>query len=247
MGSSRMPGKVLRSYKNITPLCILIRKLKKTKKISKIILATTNLKKDDIFKKYCKKKKIYLFRGSNNNVLERYYLASKKFKSKNIIRITGDCPFLDIHTLKQMIKIQNKKKYEYLANTYPLPCTYPDGSDIEIFTKNTLDKTYNNAKLPSDKEHVTKYMWSSKIFKIYQLKLKKNLSKYRYTIDIPEDFRLFCFIIDSFKRKKIYKIGMNEIVKLIKKNPSIIKYQKKIKRNFGWKKSLEKDKNYLNI
>lgn len=247
MGSLRLPGKVLKSYKNSTPLCILIERLRKVKKISKIIISSTNLKKDNIFKKYCKNKKIYLFRGDNNNVLKRFYDTAKKFKSKNIIRVTSDCPFIDIKTLEKMIKIQIKKKYNYLANTYPLPCHYPDGSDIEIFTNFTLNETFKNAKLPSEKEHVTKYMWSSKKFKIYQLKLKKNLSKYRYTLDILEDFNLFCFILDSFPRKNFFKVGMNQIVNLLEKNPSVIKYQKKIKRNFGWDKSLKKDKMYLNV
>ena len=247
MGSSRLPGKVLMAYKNTTPLCILIKKLKRIKRISKIIIATTKLKKDDVFIKYCKIKKIHLFRGSNTNVLKRFYETSKKFKSQNIIRITSDCPFIDIATLEKMIKFQIKKKYDYIANTYPLPCTYPDGSDIEIFTSSTLFETFKKVNLPSDKEHVTKFMWSSKIFKIYQFKLKKNLSKYRYTLDIIEDFKLYCFIVDSFPGNGIYKVGMNEIVKLIQKNLFMIKYQKKIKRNFGWNNSLERDKEYLNV
>ena len=246
MGSSRLPGKALKSYKKISPLDVLISRVDKIKKISKIIVATTNQKKDDIFKKFFKQKKIELFRGHDDNVLKRYYLAAKKFNSKNIIRLTGDCPFIDIFTLKKMINLQIKKKYDYLANTYPLPCSYPDGSDIEIFKFKTLSKTYKLAKLPSEKEHVTKYMWDSKKFNTMQLRLKKNLSKYRYTIDIKEDFKLFCFIIDSFPKKKFLYASMNEIINLINNNPSKISYQRKIKRNFGWQNSLERDKKYFN-
>ncbi len=246
MGSTRLPGKTLKNYKGITPLNILVRKLKKINKISKIIIATTKLKEDNIFKKFCKKENVSLFRGSNLNVLNRYFHAAKKFKSKNIIRVTSDCPFIDNTTLNKMINLQIKNNYDYLSNTYPTPCTYPDGSDIEIFNFQTLNKTYKKAVLPSDKEHVTKYMWNSKIFKTKQINLQKDLSKYRYTIDIKDDFKLFCFIIDSFSKKKILDFKMNEIIKLIDRNPSKILYQKKIKRNFGWNKSLKKDKEYLN-
>tara|TARA_B100000767_G_scaffold108865_1_gene104337 strand:+ start:12232 stop:13002 length:771 start_codon:yes stop_codon:yes gene_type:complete len=247
MGSTRLPGKALKTHKKISPLDILISRLEKIEDISKIIIATTKQPKDDIFKEFCKKKKIELFRGDSDNVLKRYYFAAKKFESENIIRLTSDCPFVDTFTLKKMMKIQTKKKYDYLANTYPLPCSYPDGSDIEIFTIKTLTKTFKSAFLPSEKEHVTKYMWSSKKFNTSQLKLKKSLSKYRYTIDIKEDFKLFSFIIDSFPKKKFLTVDMNEIINLIKNNPSKVFYQKNLKRNFGWQKSLKRDKKYLYV
>ena len=195
MGSSRLPGKVLKSYDNINSLDIIIEKLKNIKEINKIILATTKKKEDYIFYNYCKKKNIYFFRGAENNVLKRFYDCAKVFKLKNIIRITSDCPFVDIHTIKKMINIQKKKKFDYLANTYPLPCKFPDGSDIEIFKFSTLKKTFENSRLPSDKEHVTKYMWESKKFKIKKIDTRKDLSTYRYTIDTEKDFKLFCQIL----------------------------------------------------
>ena len=246
MGSTRLPRKVLKKYKEKTPLCILIERLKKIKKIKKIIISTTNLKEDCIFKNYCKQKKIFLYKGDTNNVLKRFYKTAKNYNSNNIIRVTSDCPFIDIKTLEKMINLQIKNNYDYLANTYPLPCSFPDGSDIEIFTNKTLSQTFKLAKLPSEKEHVTKYMWSSKKFKIFRLKSKINLSKYRYTVDILEDFKLFCFILDSFPRKDFYKIGMMKIINLIKKNPLEVEYQKNIKRNFGWNNSIKKDLKYLN-
>lgn len=101
MGSKRLPGKSLMNYKNITPLEVLVKRIKKIKKINQIIIATTNLKKDKIFLKYAKKLNVKVFRGSSENVLNRYYAASKFFKSKNIIRLTADCPFIDISTIKK--------------------------------------------------------------------------------------------------------------------------------------------------
>ncbi len=244
MGSSRLPGKSLKKFMGITPLETLVKRLKGIKEIKKIIIATTNLKEDRIFIKYAKKLKTDLFTGSVSNVLQRYYFAAKKFKSDKIIRLTADCPFIDKLTLKKMIKIFNSKKYNYLSNTYPLPCSYPDGSDIEIFDFCSLEKSYKEVFLPSDKEHVTKYLWNSKKFKCKRIDNNKDLSKYRYTIDTIDDFKLFKFLI-KMNYKNYINLSMKKIIKLIDANPSIVNYQKNIKRNFGWSSSYKKDKNYM--
>ena len=102
MGSKRLPGKSLRSYKNITPLEVLYKRLKKVKEVSKIIVATTKEKKDDKIVNFCKNLNISYFRGSSNNLLNRYYCAAKKFKSKEIIRLTADNPFIYNKTLNQL-------------------------------------------------------------------------------------------------------------------------------------------------
>ena len=187
MGSTRLPGKTLMKFNNVTPLEVLIKRVKKIKNIKLIIIATTKLKEDDIFEKYAKKLNIKIFRGNSKNVLERYYLAAKFFNSKNIIRLTADCPFIDQFTVTKMMKLFNTNKYDYISNTYPMPCTFPDGSDIEIFNFKSLKKNKLEAFLPSDKEHVTKYFWKSKKFRCYRYDNLIDLSKYRYTIDIAED------------------------------------------------------------
>tara|TARA_B110000003_G_C16587460_1_gene510429 strand:+ start:483 stop:926 length:444 start_codon:yes stop_codon:yes gene_type:complete len=110
MNSNRLPNKVLLNYKNLTPLSILIERLKRSKHLNKIIIATTEKKSDNKIVKFCKKNKIFFFRGDENNVLKRYYLAAKKFKVKRIIRITSDCPLIDYRILDNMIKNFKKKK-----------------------------------------------------------------------------------------------------------------------------------------
>ena len=244
MGSKRLPGKSLMKYNNTTPLEVLIKRIKKINGIKLIVIATTKLKKDDIFIEYAEKLNVKLYRGSNNNVLDRYYAAAKFYKSQNIIRLTADCPFIDQTTLIKMMKFFSTNKYDYVANTYPLPCSFPDGSDIEIFNFKSLKKNKLESYLPSDKEHVTKYFWRSKKFKCFRIDNKINLSKYRYTIDISDDFSLFKALIDN--HQNYLNIDMKKIIKFIDQNPNLIKYQKKIKRNFGWSDSLKKDKLYLN-
>ena len=120
----------------------MINRLRKSKKIDEIFIATTKREEDKKIVSFCKKNSIRYFRGAANNVLSRYYYTSKKFNISNIIRITSDCPLVDYRTIDDMIKIFDKKKINYYANTYPLPTTYPDGMDIEIFTEKTLSITY---------------------------------------------------------------------------------------------------------
>ena len=244
MGSSRLPNKVLLKYKKFTILDILINRLRNVQLIDKIIIATTHKKRDTKIVNYCKKNNIKYFRGPEVDVLSRYYLAAKKYKVKNIIRITSDCPLVDYRIINLMIKVFKKINVDYLANTYPLPTNYPDGMDIEIFNFKTLKNAFYNAKLPSEREHVTIYMWKSGKFKIKKIKIKKNFSKFRFCIDYNNDFIFLKKIIDKFKNR-IFNVSMLELIKYCKKNYEIIKYQKKITRNQGWLSSLKKDSSFL--
>ena len=247
MNSKRLPGKVLKSFKGISPLLLLCDKLNKINLLNSAILATTNLKSDNKIVDFCKKKKIKYFRGSNNYVLKRYYDCAKKFKIKNIVRLTADCPFLDLVLLKYMIHIFFKKKLNYLSNTYPLPCKYPDGSDIEIFSFKILKKTFESAILPSEKEHVTNLMYKNKSKKVMRIDNKLDISSYRYTIDNKDDYKIFKFLIKNFDYNKILNFKTKEMVKFLKNHKELTSYQKNLKRNYGWESSFRKDKKFKRI
>ena len=244
MSSKRLPGKVMLKYKNYNLLSLLLKRLKNGAKIKKIIIATTKNPRDVKIVNFCKKNKILFYRGSENDVLSRYYETAKKFKIKTIVRITSDCPLIDVSTLNKMVLIFKKKKLDFFSNTVPHPCKFPDGSDIEIFNFKTLRKSHKDAILPSEREHVTFFMWKTKNFRIKKLYSKKNLSKYRYTVDYIGDFKLISSMIDHFG-KKIEKINMDQIINYIDNNKEKIKYQKKIFRTIGWQKSLQKDKKLI--
>lgn len=229
------------SHNGITMLELMLARLKRLKCLKPIIIATSTKKIDKKIIYLCKKKKIKYFVGSEKNVLARYYFASKKYKLKNVIRLTSDCPLIDINIIKKLIKIFKTKKFNFVANTVPPPTKFPDGTDVEIFSQKLLEKTFKEAKLPSEKEHVTFYMWKSGKFKTFKLENKSNYSKYRFTLDYPKDFILITKIMDYFK-DQIYSCTTNQIVNFIKKNKKLIKYQKKISRYDGWKPSLKKDK-----
>ena len=161
--SKRLRGKVLLKILNLEVFRIVYNRVLKSKFISKAIILTTTLKADDLLVKICKKNKIPYFRGSNTNVLKRYFDASEKHKLKNIVRITSDCPLVDSKIIDQLcIKFENNK-FDYVSNV--IKPTFPDGLDVEIFNFETLKNTYINSKKKAEKEHVTTKMILNKSLK----------------------------------------------------------------------------------
>jgi hypothetical protein len=218
--SSRLPGKVLMEINKKSLVEIIYKRLKKTKKIKKILFVIPGDKKNLILKKKLKNLKIPFFKGSNSNVLKRYYDAAKKYNAENIIRITADCPLVDIGIINNMINIFINKKIDYISNNNPP--TFPHGLDVEIFNFFSLQQAYRFSKSKRDKEHVTYYITrNKKKFKIYNYKNKNNLSKVRITIDYIEDFNVVKKVFSYFY-PDIY-FGFNKIKKIIKLKPKIFK------------------------
>ena len=210
MGSKRLPGKSLKKINNTPILLRIIRSLKRKKKFKNIliIVATTNLKIDDIIASLSVKENVYVFRGSPRNVLERYYLTAKKYKLRNIIRLTSDNPFTDTLFLEKLIQLHLKNKNDYTSSKENLPI----GMGAEIFTFKALKKAYKFSTSKKDKEHVCDYILKNyKKFKIQKLKFKiasKKIKKLRLTVDTQKDLlfnrNFFKSKIKSNIRKLIY-------------------------------------------
>ena len=221
--SKRFPKKILSKIGGLTLLEILLKKLKKIKNIKKIVVVIPDNKKNDLLQKILKKLKIAFFRGSEKNVLERFYFAAVKFKAKNIIRITADCPLIDIKIINKTIKKFFSGNYDYATNT--MPPTFPDGLDCEIFKFSALEESWQKAKTSHQKEHVTPYIRKMKKFKKVNILNKFNQKKIRLTIDWKKDLVLIKKIFKHFKPK--IDFDMNEINILIKKYPKWFKINKK--------------------
>ena len=183
VGSSRLPKKVLRPILGKTALEREIERVKKSTLCQKIILAIPEDKSDDILEKVAKKAGVLVFRGSQDDVLDRFYQAAKVFNLKDIVRLTGDCPLFDWEICDEVISFYLKNKFDYVSNVRPP--TFPDGLDIEVFSFKALEKMWQNAKLKSEREHVTPYIASHpEIFKIGNLVRNGNdLSGLRLTLD----------------------------------------------------------------
>ena len=201
--SKRFPGKILMPLSNKSVLQIQLERLKKLKNINSLIVATTTNKKDDQIKKIVTNQKIKIYRGDENNVLKRFYKCAKLHKLSIIIRITADCPLIDIKYVNELLQIYLKKNYDYLSN---LDINYlPDGFHCEIFNFTSLEKAYKKAKSKFDKEHVTSYLWSNpKLFSIFHhrgKKLKNHSKKIRLTLDYLEDYVLIKKVFDNLHKK----------------------------------------------
>jgi len=244
MGSTRLPGKVMELLDGKNPsLYYTINQLKNSLNVDKIIVATTKLNEDDIIEKISKNNKINCFRGNSENVLERFYECAKKFQLETIVRITADCPLIDPKIVDSFIEIFNSGEYDYVHNMEPR--TFPDGLDAEVFSFKILEEAYKNAKLPSEKEHVTPYFRNNKDkFRIKNVINKKNMSSYRWTLDYQEDLDLIRNIIKEIKNRPIL---MNDIISLFNKKPNIFEINKKYLANEGLTRSLEEDKKFLNL
>ena len=227
MGSSRLPGKILLNGYDRPLLIHLIERIKKSKKIDKIIVATSKNKLDDIIFNLCKKNKTEVFRGDEKNVLLRYFNCAKKYKISTIVRITSDCPLIDHTIIDKMIQNYEIGKYDFYGNTHP--ATFPDGYDIEIFSFQALKKSFYNSKNNFQKEHVTPFIWDNPDkFLIGNYKNKKgNLhNHYRLTLDFIEDYYLIFFIFNYFYPKnKSFKL--EDIINFLKKNKEMIQINRK--------------------
>ena len=239
LSSKRLPQKILKKInKEQTVLEYLINRLRKSSKVKKIIIATTKNKIDDKIEIFCKKKNFIFFRGSENDVLSRYYLCAKKFGIKKIVRITSDCPLIDPKIVDKTIDLFNKKKLDYCSNTAPIvKPMWPDGSDVEVFSFKALEKAYLRCKNKYFREHVTFYFWKRKdnLFKTGQLKNIFNWSGYRFTLDYKEDYKVIKFITKELMKKKIFGYT-HQIIKILDKNKNIKKINSKYFFGIGWGK-----------
>lgn len=236
--SIRLPNKVLASIENQSLISHIIERLKSSKTVEQIILATSSRKEDDRLVEIANKWKISSFVGDENDVLSRFYHAAVKFNADPIIRITGDCPLVDPDLLDKMMKLYLKNSYDYVSNT--ITPTYPDGLDIEIFSIDALTKSFNEAKLESEREHVTPYIWKNpEKFHLYNFKNSEDQSEFRWCVDEQEDLELIRKIYANFKPRTIF--SFNDVIEFLKLNPKISKINNTIKRNEGYQKSISED------
>ena len=231
--SRRLPNKVLLKLDNDTVLSFLTKRLKLISKKykAKIIVATTTEKEDLKIIKSLKGKKVFIYRGSNNNVLDRVIKAANKYKIDSIIRVTSDCPLIDTDLIKQSIQIFLNNKADIVTNAHVR--SYPDGMDVEIIKLKALKKVFKLVKKDKEMlEHLSlgfkKY---SRYFSIINLVAPSNMffPEIGITLDEKEDYILIKKIVNFFEKRK-KKFNCIDILNYLNKNKKILKINKKIKR-----------------
>lgn len=238
LNSTRLPNKVLAKIGKKRVIEILISRVKKAKNLQKIILATTHNESDKKLVRIALRQKINYFLGDEEDVLSRFYFAAKENGLDAIVRITADCPFIDWHVIDEVIeKFLSAEKYDYVSNVHPP--TLPDGMDVEIFTFDALEKAFKKARLVSDREHVTPYIWKHpKEFRQFNVKFSSAGSKYRLTLDEKKDLIFLRLVQQNLGG---YDFLLEDILNLLAEKPELVAINIGIARNEGYIKSLSQD------
>lgn len=219
MGSTRLPGKVLKALGDRTVLGHVIHRLQAIVELSDITIATTTSLEDDKLVAEAKKYGVRYYRGSESDVLSRYFGAAVECKSDNIVRITSDCPVIDPVVTADVIRFFIKQQADYASNG--LERSFPRGLDTEVFTMDSLTRAYRHAEQEFQREHVTPYLYQNPHLFILKSYINPvNYSQYRWTLDTEEDWAVINEIY-----KNLYQPGKiflwQDIVKLMEDCPRI--------------------------
>lgn len=239
-GSSRLPSKVLKDIYGKTVLEYVIERVKKSKYVDEVMVATTINIEDISIVHLVSSIGIRIFAGSALDVLDRYYQAAKLIHPEYVIRITADCPLFDYKILDDAIE-KLKPETDYLA---ALSETLADGLDFEIIRFKTLTQAWKHARLASEREHVTLYIKNHKeLFQIQNYESTfGNLHQERWTIDEPEDYLFIKNIFEHFKSNGKEYFDTKDILTYLNKNPEIRNINKGFIRNEGLLISLRNDR-----
>lgn len=237
--SSRLPGKVLKPILGVPMLLRQIERIRRSRRIENMVLATSTDPSDDSIAKLSDENGVECFRGSLNDVLDRFYQAAKLSMPEHVVRLTGDCPLADPEIIDQVIAFYLSGNFDYASNT--VPPSFPDGLDVEIFRYRCLEEAWKEARLPSQREHVTPFIHQhAKRFKLGNFASKWDLSSLRWTVDESLDLELVRKIYEEIYPQKP-DFGTQDILSLLDRNPVLKTINTVYKRNEGYEASLAKD------
>jgi spore coat polysaccharide biosynthesis protein SpsF len=241
--STRLPGKVLKPLLGVPMLCRQIERVQRAVLVDQIIVATSTEDSDAEIDALCENYGIPCFRGSLNDVLDRFYQATLKYNPSHVIRLTGDCPLSDPQLIDDLVRFYLNGDFDYVSNA--LSPTFPDGLDVEMFKTECLLAAWKEAKLPSQREHVTPFIYQSiDRFKLGEFRNDVDLSHLRWTVDEPEDFDLVTLIFESLYQKNP-RFTWKDVLIFVENNPALKEMNQRIERNEGYKKSLSKDIDFI--
>ncbi|GAA0319219.1 glycosyltransferase family protein [Bacillus carboniphilus] len=219
MGSTRLPGKILKTVNEKPLLEYQLERVQLAKTIDQIIVATTIKDTELPIVELCKRLGIDYYRGSEQDVLSRYYETAKKYHVDVIVRLTSDCPIIDPKVIDKVVNnfLRKYPSIDYVSNT--IERTYPRGLDTEVFSFEALNKAYHKAFLPRDREHVTAYFYTNPTqFKLYSIKNEQDYGNYRWTVDTEEDFELVRLILTELYNRTEH-FSLEDVIMLLKANP----------------------------
>ncbi len=238
-GSSRLPGKVLAEIEGTPLLALVLHAASRIPGVDEVILATTTNEADRKLLELARRVGATGFAGSENDVLDRFYRAAKKSATDKVIRVTADCPLLDPWVSGAVLETFNAGGVDYVSNCHP--CTYPDGLDTEVFSFAALERAWDEAALPSEREHVTPYLWKHpELFRQKSVTHLENLSEFRWTVDEPDDLK-FVRSICARLAPAAPPYRMEQVLQLVRAAPELSRINAGHIRNAGYLHSLEQE------
>ena len=228
-GSVRLPQKVLKPILNKPMIELLLSRLSRSTELDEIVVATSKEKRDDKLESTVESLGFKCTRGSEKDVLDRFYKSAKFLEADVIVRITGDCPLVDSYLVDECIREYKKQEVDYFSNIDPV--TYPDGLDIEVMSFQSLERANLEAETDFDREHVTPYIRNSDSFSKSSIQHEEDLSGQRWSVDEPEDLIVVSKIFEYFSPDIFF--GWKKVIELLEIRPEIFKENKIIKNNEG--------------
>ena len=242
MSSTRLPGKVLIPILGEPMLFRQIERLKRCQSFDRLVVATSTESTDDQLVQACRVRGVDVSRGSIDDVLDRFVMAAKPYDPQTIVRLTGDCPLIDPGVVDNVVKFFASGDYDYASNVSPP--TFPDGLDVEVMRASCLERAHQEAKLPSEREHVTPYLRNHpELFRHGNYSGPRDLSHLRWTVDEPEDFEFVSHVFERLYQQNP-QFGLDDILGLLEQDPAIGALNSAIKRNQGMEKSLTSDADF---
>jgi spore coat polysaccharide biosynthesis protein SpsF len=227
MGSTRLPGKVLRPLAGAPMLARIVERLRLCPEISRVVVATSDRDGDEPIRRMCREEGIDSFAGSEQDVLDRFYRAASTFGGDPLIRITADCPLVDPGLVSKLVSLFARGEYDHVGVATGAGALflgqgrYPDGLDAECFSASALERAWREASSPQDREHVTPYIWRHKdLFRCGQLTSPVDYSQLRWTVDTEADFALIARIYDAlYPADRAF--GMDDVLRYLAAHPEL--------------------------
>jgi len=228
MGSTRLPGKVMLDLLGEPVLVRDVNRLRRSKMLDEIVIATTNLPADDQIVSLCKERGWKYSRGDENDVLDRYYQAARSCNADTIVRVTSDCPMIDPEVVDRVIRVfLDLPGIDYVSNTLP-PRTFPRGLDTEVMTFEALERAWTEDEDPKLREHVTPYIYRNpEKFQTRSVLNERDLSSHRWTLDTPEDLAFIRAVYEHFENDDFTWV---DVLEYLDEHPEIMGINREIQQ-----------------